>query len=34
VLFTGDAAYRDIIRSSQTTNKQFDKKAGIEEVDE
>lgn len=29
---TGDAAYSDIIRSSQTTNKQFDKKAGVEEV--
>lgn len=27
----GDAIYKDIIRSSQTTNKKYDKKAGLEE---
>lgn len=27
----GDDVYKDIIRSSQTTNKQYDKKAGLEE---
>ena len=27
---TGDAAYEDIIRSSGTTNKEYDKKAGVE----
>jgi hypothetical protein len=28
---TGDAAYEDIIRSSTTTNKEYDKRAGIKE---
>ena len=28
---TADDAYKDIIRSSTTTNKEFDKKAGIKE---
>ena len=28
---TGDDAYKDILRSSTTTNKEFDKKAGIKE---
>jgi len=28
---TGNEAYEDIVRSSQTTNKEYDKKAGVVE---